>query len=607
MNKKIFSLFLGLTVLVSFVSFTSQVRGDVNSAVAYLKTKPANPWITMALVAASETPDVEYLKTTTGTKATDYEAPILALTAAGKNPRTFANENLVAKLKSYYSNDQIGDLNLLNDDIFGILALISAGESVSDEVIQGAKNFILNHQNQNGSWSFALGTNGDTNMTAMAIMALSEVGLSKADSAISKALEYLKSAQNIDGGFPYDPQSQWNTDSDVSSDAWVISALNKIGENPATWQKQGQSPLDHLNTLETSDGYYRFQAGTSEDSFSPVTTSYAVIALTGKFFPVAKFTTPAFPEVTYRIEGKNETVCAGKAEAPTALELIKIISEPCGFNYVIKQTTFGPYLESIGNDVPEGFIGWLYVVNFVSPQVGAVDYALNAGDDVLWYYGDFNWKLTRLTLSQNEIQSGANVTAKVEYFDASTWRPLEGAVLHFGLNTQTVNSSGEATLTPQNGAYQIYATKDGYLKTEKEKLIVGGKTGTTLNLSVNILGGSGGGGGNPGGETVGFSINLTGGGSNLVFGDLSAGLAKSQNINLVNNGDKNLYLETNVTGDEVFRNYLDLDSKDWEDWNAEIESKKNKNTKVEIKVPSSYSSGGEKAGQLIFWAIPLND
>ncbi len=606
MNKKLISSITLVIVLVSFAPLTYQAQGDTSSALAYLKTKTPNSWITMALATAGETPNVDYLKTFSGTKATDYEAPILALSAASKDPRTFPNENFVTKLESFYSDNQIGDTSIINDDIFGILALISAGESADSAIIQGSKNFVLNNQNSDGSWSFAVGASGDTNMTSMAIMALSEVGVPKTDPKISKALDYLKSAQNPDGGFPYDPKSSFSTSSDASSDSWVISALNKVGESPASWTQNAQSPIDHLNTLATATGFYEFQKGTGEDSFTPITTSYALIALLNKSYPVEKFTPPISPLVSYRIVGGDKDLCVGKVNAPNPLEIVKIIAADCGVTYHIKDTSFGPYLDQIGSDVATGSIGWLYAVNFTSPSVGAMDYALKADDQVLWYYGDFNWKLTRITLSNSEIPSGGSAQATVEYFDSGSWHPLEGATLHFGTNTAATNSSGQASLSPADGAYKIFATKDGHLRSEEEKLIVGQKTETSLNLTANILAGSAGGGGTPGGDSVGFNITLSGGGSNLSFGDVTPGSAKSENITLKNQGQKNLYLEGSVNGDDVFVNYLRLDSKNWQDYSAQLNVGENRNTKVELNVPSSYTSSGSKTGQLIFWAIPLN-
>lgn len=604
MKNKILSSIIVLAVVFSLNLFPL-AHGDVSSAITYLKSKDPNPWISMALSSAGENPNVDYLKTFSGTKATDYEPAIMALAAAGKDPRNFPNENFITKLKSFHAQNQIGDNNLLNDDIFGILALVSAGEPTSDQVIQDAKNFLINHQNSNGSWSFAIGSNGDTNTTAMAIMALSEVGLTKTDEKILKALDYLKNAQNSDGGFPYDPQSSWSTSSDASSDAWVISALNKIGESPSTWQKNSQSPIDHLNTLATDSGYYQFQEGSAEDSFSSVTTAYAVVALLNKSYPVGKISAPSYPQVSYRIAGSVRDLCAGEVNAPNPLELVKIIADDCDFTYSVKQLSFGPYLEGIGSDLAQGMIGWLYFVNSTSPQVGAVDYQLEAGDDVLWYYGDFNWKLTRISLSDDEISSGASVQATVEYFDAGSWHPLEAATIYVGPNTHTTNASGQVSISPADGAYQIYATKNDYFRTETEKLIVGTKVQTSVSLSANVTGGSGG-SPSDGGNSAGFNIILEDGSTQLSFGDVQAGSSKSKNITLSNQGTSKLYIESSVTGDDLFRNYLKIGQKIWRSFSANLNIGENKTTAVEIAPPSGYALFGQKSGQLIFWAIPTN-
>ena len=83
-------------------------------------------------------------------------------------------------------------------------------------------------------------------------MALVETGANASDPAIVKALDYLRSMQNADGGFPYNPV--WGTDSDSGSDAWVICALNKLGQDPATWSKDGNNPMLNLQSLQDADG-----------------------------------------------------------------------------------------------------------------------------------------------------------------------------------------------------------------------------------------------------------------------------------------------------------------------------------------------------------------
>lgn len=80
----------------------------------------------------------------------------------------------------------------------------------------------------------------DTNSTGIAVQALAALG--GHDSATGKAVAWLKSAQNKDGGWGFAP----GTPSDTNSTGVVIGALAAVGENPATTVKDGASPYDLL-------------------------------------------------------------------------------------------------------------------------------------------------------------------------------------------------------------------------------------------------------------------------------------------------------------------------------------------------------------------------
>ena len=385
-----------LTVALFFFRTALGIDNNgIPSAVQYLKTKTASPWVSMALVAAGESADTEYLKTRTGKSATDYEAPILALTASGLDPAVYPGENFISRLESFFTGGQIGDPNLLNDDIFGILALRSAGKEPSYGIIQASAAFLKKNQNTDGSFSYGLGAGGDTNTAAAAIMALRSAGFSVSDKAILGAVSYLKKSQNEDGGFPYDPSSSYGANSDASSDSWVISAIYALGENPEIWQKNGKNPVSHLKTLQMKEGWFANQAGAGETSFTGTETAYAVIALSGQFYPIdsKNGTAESLSLVDYKIEGSSGVICAGEAGAETPLALISKAAKKCGFTYEIKETDFGPYLLRIGDNAALGINGWLYTVNMLPLEkitAGARDYKLADGDFVLWRFGFFN-------------------------------------------------------------------------------------------------------------------------------------------------------------------------------------------------------------------------
>src|SRR3990167_7065703 len=129
-----------------FVAVPSVAAADTALAGAYLQDHLNSPWVTMALVALGENPDTTYLQSAEGSTAIDLEAPILALTAAGKNPYTYPETDLIAALKAFYFEGQLGEKDMLNDDIFGILALVSAGVPGADPGGHRYGLFFSEHQ-----------------------------------------------------------------------------------------------------------------------------------------------------------------------------------------------------------------------------------------------------------------------------------------------------------------------------------------------------------------------------------------------------------------------------------------------------------------------------
>ncbi|WP_309058952.1 terpene cyclase/mutase family protein [Streptomyces sp.] len=83
----------------------------------------------------------------------------------------------------------------------------------------------------------------DTNQTAAAVQALAALG--GHDAVTEKAVDWLKSVQNEDGGWGYTAGGA----SDTNSTSVVIGALAAAGEKPADVQKDGRSPYDALLKL----------------------------------------------------------------------------------------------------------------------------------------------------------------------------------------------------------------------------------------------------------------------------------------------------------------------------------------------------------------------
>ncbi|MDP4001327.1 MAG: prenyltransferase/squalene oxidase repeat-containing protein [bacterium] len=596
MRKQISWVLIGILVYFPLSAFGAFNQNDAKT---YLLSHSNNPWTTMALGAlnTSSIPS-SHLANVSGSSAIEYAAPILAITALNKDPRNFGDKNLVAKLKSFHTNSQIGEPSTLNDDLFGILALVSAGESKSSAILTDAKNFVTSHQNPDGGWGFTTTSPSDTNMTAAGILALKALGLSNSDAQIQSALNYLQTAQNNDGGFPYDPNSSFGTASDSSSTAWVIWALNALNMDSASWSKPGGNPTNYLENTQTNNGFFEYQSGTGEDAFSATTTAYAVIALQGKTLPL-NIIDPAssLPQISFRIEGSSATVCEGSIVGPTALDVVKNAAEICDYTYNVQELSFGPYLNQIKDDAAQGLIGWIYLINNSPPSVGAGDFVLKTGDQLLWFYGKFDDQPTRLNLSDSELGSNQPETVTVESFTDNTWSPLNGAKIYYGTASATTDANGQAIINPDDGFYKIFAEKSGFIRSNNELLKVGEPAQGKINLSVNVQQGD------VLGEddeksSVGLIVDL----DNIDFGTLNPGAEKTKTIKLINTGSSEIMVESVVQGDSLFVDNLLIDLTIWKKFSIELATAQEKTHQLKLKVPTVYTGSGNKNATLTFWA-----
>ena len=318
-RKPVLVVFIALSMFASFffrsVSVFSDVSNEtsVENGLLYLRSQQdtagqvvgfsgVSEWASMAFSAANV--DINTVAAVGGVSlrayllgsapdpsasSTEWSRKILAITAAADNPYDFGGVDYVSNLKLNYSGGQIGNTSQLNDDIFGLLALISANESTSSAVMTDTLNFILSHQNADNGFSWSVTGGSDIDDTASAVMALKAaqghgLDLSSLPQAIEDAKIYLLTYQNLDGGFAYDPNplTSWDTSSNVSSTSWVLMALNSLGlENSA----EVAAAQTYLRSTQEADGSFPYQPiFPPGDTFN---TAYAVLSLTGKYWPIA--------------------------------------------------------------------------------------------------------------------------------------------------------------------------------------------------------------------------------------------------------------------------------------------------------------------------------
>lgn len=189
---------------------------------------------------------------------------ILAVVAAGADPANFAGRDLPARLAALYhpATGAYGDGATFGQAL-AMLAVAASGNSVP----AAATAWLASLQGGDGSWSYGsvapAAGDGDTNSTAIALMALGAAGVHSADSA---ALTYLSSQQVSGGGFAY--STAWGATSDPDSDAVVLQALLAVGQDPEgpAWSQPSGNVLTDLRAMQGADGGFVYP-GWGESAF----------------------------------------------------------------------------------------------------------------------------------------------------------------------------------------------------------------------------------------------------------------------------------------------------------------------------------------------------
>jgi iron complex transport system substrate-binding protein len=180
--------------------------------------------------------------------------------------------------------DGFGATDTLNDDIWGLLALVAAGEPLDSSIVTSTVDFIVANQGFDGGWSWATPDNAwywgsDVDDTAAALMALAAAGYSDA-AVIDMAVQYVQFNQGPSGGFQYDSFSAEN----LASTVWVVDAISAMGQDPtsAEWTATG-NPIDFIMGYQQADGSFLDSAAWSPNPHR--NTADAIITLTGNYFP----------------------------------------------------------------------------------------------------------------------------------------------------------------------------------------------------------------------------------------------------------------------------------------------------------------------------------
>ncbi len=255
-----------------------------SGGIAEAGTRKANvsltEWAAMGLRAAGRSPGrarrpggktmTTYLAHHAGSwrNAFALERGILAVVAVGRNPRSFADRNLVTALRARISPDGVIGATE-NSTYWGVIALRAAGVPAP----QGSLAVIRGGQRSNGGYSWSASAGPDSDDTSAAVMALRAAGQSCAGRSVAHALDYLATAQTASHGYALLPGSSANS----QSTSWAIQARHTCG-------LRNRQALTWLHARQLPSGAYNYQPGVTT---TPAwVTGQVLPAVNGRSYPI---------------------------------------------------------------------------------------------------------------------------------------------------------------------------------------------------------------------------------------------------------------------------------------------------------------------------------
>jgi hypothetical protein len=210
---------------------------------------------------------------------------ILGLVAANRDPRDFAGHNFVISLTNQLSPTGQYNVNTPFKQSLALLALAAVHEPIPMTATQWLLDQQISGGPGDGAWNDGfITTQGSTDDTAMAVMALIAGGTAVSDSHLISATAFLSRTQLATGGWEFAPEFGFGES--ANSTALAVQALSAMGENfYGDWQQSGITPLAALLAWQNSSGAFQsdFGSGPFDDFFA---TTQAIPAATGKAYPL---------------------------------------------------------------------------------------------------------------------------------------------------------------------------------------------------------------------------------------------------------------------------------------------------------------------------------
>ena len=217
-------------------------------------------------------------------KSTENSRVILALTAAGFDPRNVGGYNLLNGLSDMDFIKKQG----LNGPIWALIALDSHNYSIPAGTVSNPTTreklieTILNAQLADGGWAYS-GTVADSDMTGMALQALAPYYKLKTNdkltSAVDKAIAKLSTMQKDNGAYATTMGMGSGSTITSESTSQVVVALTALGIDPNTderFVKNGFSAVDALLDYAVDGGGFEHLKGQGMDGMATEQGYYAL-------------------------------------------------------------------------------------------------------------------------------------------------------------------------------------------------------------------------------------------------------------------------------------------------------------------------------------------
>jgi hypothetical protein len=407
---------------------------------------------------------------------------VMVAGAVGLNPAAFDPDgdgavDLVARIdSSKQSNGSYAGTFYFSVQVALIQPLL--GRAVAADTLA----YLRSGQRSDGGYNFngdqATGSfdGSDTDITSLVVQALAAAGVPGTDAGVRRALDFLATQQNADGGF----KPSFSTDSNPGSTRGVVLALAAAGFDPnaVCWRggsspAAGRTPDDYLRSQQPASGNGRI----GEDTGFAATqyTAQAVQALTRTFQPIVRSSAVACPTTGYRLVAADGGVFAHGAagffgstgDVVLNKPIVASAPTPSGRGYWLFASDGGVF--AFGD---AAFFGSLGDVALNKPIVGAAatptggGYWLFASDGGVFSFGDaaFLGSLGDVALNKPIVGAAATPSGRGYWLFAS-----DGGVFAFG-DAVFAGSTGDRVLnkpvvagasTRSGRGYWLFASDGG--------------------------------------------------------------------------------------------------------------------------------------------------